>query len=153
MEELRASRVRLVEAGGRRRAALLLRAAQRRAGDDRELAGLLDEAQEELRTGLAELRELARGIHPAVLTQRGLEPALQSLVSRAPVPVEVEAPRCERLPDAVESAAYFVVARGSAGENQPRLVRGGLGAASAACPAHVNGGLVRVRMAVATTTR
>ena len=88
MEELRASRARLVEAGdaARRRLerdlhdgaqsrlvalALLLRTARRRAGEDAELAGLLDSAQEELGTSLGELRELARGIHPAVLTERG----------------------------------------------------------------------------------
>jgi signal transduction histidine kinase len=125
MEELRASRARLVEAGdaARRRLerdlhdgaqsrlvalALLLRSARRRAGEDAELAALLDRAQEELRTSLAELRELARGIHPAVLTERGLAPALQSLVARAPVPVTVEA-CAARLPGPVESAAYFVV--------------------------------------------
>ena len=124
-EELRASRARLVEAGdaARRRLerdlhdgaqsrlvalALLLRSARRRVTDDEQLASLLDRAQEELGTSLAELRELARGIHPAVLTERGLEPALQSLVARAPVPVAVEA-RNERLPAPVESAAYFVV--------------------------------------------
>jgi signal transduction histidine kinase len=125
MEELRASRARLVEAGDaeRRRLerdlhdgaqsrlvalALLLRTARRRVTDDEQLAGLLDNAQDELRTSLAELRELARGIHPAVLTERGLEPALHSLVARAPVPVTVEA--CDdRLPAPVESAAYFVV--------------------------------------------
>ena len=126
MEELRASRARLVEAGDAARRklerdlhdgaqsrlvalALLLRSARRRAGDDEQLAALLDRAEEELRTSLAELRELARGIHPAVLTERGLEPAIRSLVSRAPVPVTVEAPAEERLPGPVESAAYFVV--------------------------------------------
>jgi signal transduction histidine kinase len=127
VEELRASRARIVEAGDaeRRRLerdlhdgaqarlvalALLLRSARLRAGDDDEqLAGLLDRAEEELGTSLAELRELARGIHPAVLTDRGLEPALQALVARAPVPVEVEAELPEPLPGAVESAAYFVV--------------------------------------------
>ena len=125
MEELRASRARLVEAGdaARRRLerdlhdgaqsrlvalALTLRAARGRVKDDAQLAELLDSAQEELRTSLAELRELARGIHPAVLTERGLEPALQSLVARAPVPVTVEASGA-RLPGPVESAAYFVV--------------------------------------------
>ena len=126
MEELRASRARLVEAGDAARQrlerdlhdgaqsrlvalSLLLRTARGRAGEDQELASLLDTAQDELRTSLAELRELARGIHPAVLTERGLEPALQSLVTRAPVPVTVEAGGSERLPGAVESAAYFVV--------------------------------------------
>jgi signal transduction histidine kinase len=126
MEELRASRARLVEAGdaARRRLerdlhdgaqsrlvalALLLRSARTRAGEDRDLAELLDQAQVELRTSLSELRELARGIHPAVLSERGLEPALQSLVSRAPVPVTVVTDGDERLPQPVENAAYFVV--------------------------------------------
>jgi signal transduction histidine kinase len=126
MEELRASRARLVEAGdaARRRLerdlhdgaqarlvalALLLRTARGRVQEDAQLASLLDRAQEELRTSLGELRELARGIHPAVLTERGLEPALRSLVARAPVPVTVEATAAARLPAPVESAAYFVV--------------------------------------------
>jgi signal transduction histidine kinase len=126
MEELRASRARLVTAGDAARRklerdlhdgaqarlvalALLLRTARIRAPGDSELAGLLDRAQDELRLSLAELRELARGIHPAVLSERGLEPALQSLVARAPVPVTVEANSTERLPGPVESAAYFVV--------------------------------------------
>jgi signal transduction histidine kinase len=126
LEELRASRARLVEAGDaeRRRLerdlhdgaqsrlvglALLLRTARARAVEDRELATLLDQAQEELRTSLAELRELARGIHPAILTERGLAPALDGLVSRVPVPVTLEADSEERLPEPVESAAYFVV--------------------------------------------
>jgi signal transduction histidine kinase len=69
---------------------------------------MLDRAQSELRTGLAELRELARGIHPAVLIDRGLEPAITALASRSPVPVTAEADE-ERLPPPVEIAAYFVV--------------------------------------------
>jgi signal transduction histidine kinase len=126
LEELRASRARLVQAGDaeRRRLerdlhdgaqsrlvglALLLRTARTRASADDELAGLLDRAQEELKTSLAELRELARGIHPAVLTERGLEPALQALAGRAPVPVIVEADGRERLPSSVECATYYVV--------------------------------------------
>jgi signal transduction histidine kinase len=126
LAELRASRARLVHAGdaARRRLerdlhdgaqarlvglALLLRTARMRAADDPELAGLLDRAQEDLQTSLAELRELARGIHPAVLTDRGLEPALEALVSRVPVPVTVQAGVAGRLPAPVESAAYFVV--------------------------------------------
>ena len=94
--------------------ALTLRAARKRAGGDEELAGLLDQAQEELQTSLAELRELARGIHPAVLTERGLEAAVQTLVARAPVPVTVETGGTGRLPPRVESAAYFVVSEGLA---------------------------------------
>jgi signal transduction histidine kinase len=131
MEELRASRARLVQAGDAARRklerdlhdgaqsrlvalALTLRSARNRADADPELAGLLDEAQGELRKSLAELRELARGIHPAVLTERGLEAAVQTLVSRAPVPVTVEAQGTGRLPAPVESAAYFVVSEGLA---------------------------------------
>jgi len=126
LEELRASRARLVEAGDaeRRRLerdlhdgaqsrlvglALMLRTARTRAAEDRELATLLDRAQEELQTSLTELRELARGIHPAILTERGLTPALDGLVSRVPVPVTLQAETEERLPGPVESAAYFVV--------------------------------------------
>jgi signal transduction histidine kinase len=126
LEELRASRARIVEAADaeRRRLerdlhdgaqsrlvgiALLLRTARTRAAADDQLAGLLDRAQEELQTSLAELRELARGIHPAVLTERGLGPALDALASRAPLPVTVESDHDERLPDPVKTAAYFVV--------------------------------------------
>ena len=124
--ELRASRARIVEAGDseRRRLerdlhdgaqsrlvalSLLLRTARTRATEDRELAAMLEQAHDELQTSLAELRELARGIHPAILTERGLTPALDGLVSRVPVPVTVEADTDERLPGPVESAAYFVV--------------------------------------------
>jgi signal transduction histidine kinase len=63
----------------------------------------------ELRTGLSELRDLAQGLHPAVLTDRGLEHALMALAQRATVPVELKATLPERLPLAVESAAYFTV--------------------------------------------
>jgi signal transduction histidine kinase len=130
MEELKASRARLVQAGdlARRKLerdlhdgaqsrlvalALTLRMARKRATDP-EQAELLDRAQEELKTSLAELRELARGIHPAVLTERGLEAAVQTLVQRAPVPVTVDAECAGRLPEPVESAAYFVVSEGLA---------------------------------------
>ena len=63
----------------------------------------------ELRTGLAELRDLAHGLHPAVLTDRGLDHALEALARRAPVPVELTVSLPGRLPPAVESAAYFTV--------------------------------------------
>jgi signal transduction histidine kinase len=128
LEELRASRARLVEAGdaARRRlerdlhdgaqsrlvaVSLLLRSARSRA-DDEEQAELLDRAMEELSQSLVELRDLANGIHPAVLTERGLGPALEALVRRTPLPVHVEAAVGERLPPPVESAAYFVVSEG-----------------------------------------
>jgi signal transduction histidine kinase len=71
---------------------------------------LLESAGQELDSALAELRELARGIHPAVLTDRGLGTALETLASRAPVPVELAELPDGRLPEAVELAAYFVVA-------------------------------------------
>lgn len=71
---------------------------------------LLDGARTEARAALDDLRELARGIHPAVLTDRGLGPALEALAERALVPVEVAELPDERLPPAVEAAAYFVVA-------------------------------------------
>jgi signal transduction histidine kinase len=67
-------------------------------------------ALEELSVGLEELRELARGIHPAILTDRGLGPAVDSLVTRSPVPVDVVEVPDERLPPEVEAAAYYVVA-------------------------------------------
>ena len=70
----------------------------RRCSDaDPEAVVLLERARAELSTGLAELRELARGIHPEVLTERGLEPALRSLAARAPAPVELAADADERL--------------------------------------------------------
>jgi signal transduction histidine kinase len=90
--------------------ALKLRLARTRL-DDREAAGaILSDAAEELDGALEELRELARGIHPAVLSDRGLDAALEALAHRSPVPVELEATPGVRLPEAVELAAYFVVA-------------------------------------------
>jgi signal transduction histidine kinase len=124
-EQLAASRARIVEAGDaeRRRLernlhdgaqqrlvslSLLLRLAARRVADDPEASAQLARAGEELTQALQELRELARGIHPAVLTERGLAPALQALAARAPLPVELELPE-ERLPPPVEAAAYYLV--------------------------------------------
>ena len=71
---------------------------------------LLDAASAELDAALEELRELARGIHPAVLSDRGLDAALETLARRAPLPVELNREPGERLPEAIELAAYFVVA-------------------------------------------
>ena len=125
IEELRASRARIVEAGDteRRRLerdlhdgaqarlvalAMKLRLARRRAEGD--VAALLDESSADLQESLDELRELARGIHPAVLTDRGLAAALRSLADRAPLPVEIAGDPPEELPPAVATALYFVVA-------------------------------------------
>jgi signal transduction histidine kinase len=71
---------------------------------------LLQSAREELTEALGELRELARGIHPAVLTERGLPYALQALAERAPVEVELDLQLDRRPPAALEAAAYYVVA-------------------------------------------
>jgi signal transduction histidine kinase len=87
-----------------------LRLAHARLAADPDAAeALLDGANAELSVAIDELRELARGIHPAVLTERGLGPALASLAERAPLPVELEHAEDERLPRSVEAAAYFVV--------------------------------------------
>ena len=90
--------------------ALNLRMAEQRvdAGDP-GAAELVRQAGEEAQLALKELRDLARGIHPAILTNRGLPAALEDLASRATVPVDVVATPDERLPDPVEAAAYFVV--------------------------------------------
>jgi signal transduction histidine kinase len=79
-------------------------------GDGRAAIAMLDAARDELARALEELRELARGIHPAVLTDRGLEAALEALAERAPLPVSLDEMPAERLPAPVEAAAYFVVA-------------------------------------------
>jgi signal transduction histidine kinase len=89
--------------------ALELRLLRRRVGDP-ELEALVDELGERLNLALNELRELARGIHPAILTARGLAPAIGALADRVPLPVDVEVAVDERYPPAVEAAAYFLVA-------------------------------------------
>jgi signal transduction histidine kinase len=88
---------------------MTLRLARGQVEDGSRAAALLDASIAELKLSLDELRELARGIHPAVLSERGLEPALRSLAARAPVPVELVGRPAGRLPAAVETAAYFVV--------------------------------------------
>jgi signal transduction histidine kinase len=128
VEELRASRARIVEAGyaERRRVerdlhdgaqqhlvalAMSLRLVRGRIDSDPQgAAELLDEAMAELGEATRELRELARGIHPAMLTDRGLEAALGGLADRSPVPVEIVETPERRLPAPVESTTYFVIA-------------------------------------------
>ncbi|MFE6405474.1 sensor histidine kinase [Streptomyces sp. NPDC057837] len=70
---------------------------------------MVDEAHGEVKTALQELRDLARGIHPAVLTDRGLDAALSSVASRCTVPVQVEVDLAERPAPAIEGIAYFTV--------------------------------------------
>ena len=127
LEDLRSSRARLVETadaerrrlernlhdGAQQRLVALsmsLALAQRRFADDKATCELLEQTRSELAGALAELRELARGIHPAVLTERGLGPALDALAGRAHVPVDVRELPGERLPAGVEAAAYYLVA-------------------------------------------
>jgi signal transduction histidine kinase len=78
--------------------------------DPQSARALLDEAHADAKQAMIELRNLARGIHPAVLSDRGLDAALSSLAGRAPVPVSVEVRVSERPPPAIETTAYFVVA-------------------------------------------
>jgi signal transduction histidine kinase len=85
-------------------------AESRLASDPSSAAKLIAHAREEVQLAIKELRELARGIHPAVLSDRGLEAALQALAARCPVPVEVTGVPSVRLPRPVEAAAYFVTA-------------------------------------------
>jgi signal transduction histidine kinase len=125
-EQLAASRARIVQAGDaeRRRIernlhdgaqqrlvalSLSLRVAESTLAGDPRTETLLAQLSEELQLTLQELRELARGIHPAVLSERGLDAALEALAGRSAVPVELELPGV-RLPAPVEATAYYLVA-------------------------------------------
>jgi signal transduction histidine kinase len=91
--------------------ALTLGLAEARIGSDPEgAAKLIAQAREEAQLAVKELRELASGIHPALLTERGLGAALEVLASRAPVPVTVSGVPTVRLPAEVEAAAYYTTA-------------------------------------------
>jgi signal transduction histidine kinase len=128
LEELKASRTRIVEAGDttRRRLErnlhdgaqqrllalsydLRLAQAEARAGHDDALVAVLDAAGGETASALEELRELAQGIHPAILSEAGLAPALMTLAEQAPLPVELEDVAAERLTPAVETTAFVTV--------------------------------------------
>ena len=125
--QLNASRARILEAGmaERRRLernlhdgaqqrlvslAVQLRVLEKRVEDPALARTLIGAASQELEQALGELRELARGLHPAVLADRGLAPALETLASRSPLPVLVEGVPEDRLGMALEAAVYFVVA-------------------------------------------
>ena len=86
-----------------------LRLLRTRLAPGSEAERLLATAQDELAASLQELRELARGIHPAVLSEHGLRGALESLALRAPMPVELDVQLEHRPPAAVEVAAYYLV--------------------------------------------
>jgi 2TM domain len=83
--------------------------AKRRMAKGEDAADLVAAADAELQAAIVELRDLARGIHPAVLTDRGLAPALRDVANRATVPVELGALPDDRLAGPVEAAAYFTV--------------------------------------------
>ncbi|MGH9088424.1 MAG: sensor histidine kinase [Acidimicrobiales bacterium] len=88
----------------------LSRARERFDADPARARQLLESAHEEAKAALVELRNLARGVHPAVLAERGLDAALASVVARCPLPVSLSVDIMDRPPPTVESAAYFVVA-------------------------------------------
>jgi signal transduction histidine kinase len=127
LEELRGSRARIVEAGQKERQrlernlhdgaqqrlvalSLELRLLEERLADDPETRRRLDLARREVGASLQELRELAHGLHPAVVSGHGLAVALESLAARTPVPVRLTVAADERLPEALEIAAYYLVA-------------------------------------------
>jgi PAS domain S-box-containing protein len=122
--ELRASRARLVEVadaerkriqrnlhdGAQQRITSVLLTLGRLRAQSSEPVALLDRAIDELAAGLEEIRTLASGLHPALLSERGLAAAIEALALAVPMPIELEALPDRRLPDPVEVAAYFVVA-------------------------------------------
>ena len=122
--DLRASRARLVEVadaerrriernlhdGAQQRLTAVLLNLGRLRESGRELDGLLEGAIDELSAGLQEIRELASGLHPSVLSERGLESALRAVALGAPVPVELDTQVGRPLREQVEAAAYYVVA-------------------------------------------
>ena len=128
VEDLRDARERIIEAADEERrrierdlhdgaqqrmvaVALTLGLAQAKLERDPATAAtLIAQAREEAQLAVKELRELARGIHPALLSDRGLGPALEALAARAPVPVEISGVPEAQLPREVEAAAYFCTA-------------------------------------------
>jgi PAS domain S-box-containing protein len=148
IEELRNARLRIIEAGDTARRklerdlhdgaqqrlvalSLLLRMIRSRLPHEDETAELVERATAELAEATAELRELARGLHPAILTDKGLSAAVAGLADRAPLPVELEYHLAERLPSVVEAAAYYVVAE--ALTNVARYADAGYARVSIAC--------------------
>jgi signal transduction histidine kinase len=84
-------------------------AKEKLASDPEAARRLVESSHEEAKRVLTELRELVRGIHPAVLSDRGLDAAISAVAGRSPVPVTVDVRLGERLPEAVDPTAYFVV--------------------------------------------
>jgi signal transduction histidine kinase len=127
LEELKGSRVRVIEAGQKERRrlernlhdgaqqrlialSLELSRLERTLGGEPDAQTRLEEARREIALSLEELRDVARGIHPAVLSGHGLGVALESVAARAPLPVRLTVDLDGRLPERIEEAAYYVVA-------------------------------------------
>lgn len=153
--EVRASRSRIIDAGDRELQrvernlhdgaqqrlvglALMFRLASRRAAGDPELTVLLDDAARELSDAIAELRELTRGIHPAIVDDAGLRGALEALAERPGLPVELEVDVPVSLPEVVEVAAYYLVAEALTNANKHA------NAAHVAVHARTRGGVLRL---------
>jgi signal transduction histidine kinase len=126
LEELRGSRARIVDAGQTERKrlernlhdgaqqrlialSLELSVLEERLEGDPDARTRLDQARREIATSLEELRDVARGIHPAVVTGHGLAVALEQLAARAPVPVRLKVEVAGRLPERLEVAAFYLV--------------------------------------------
>jgi signal transduction histidine kinase len=160
LERVRESRARLVAAGDEQRRrierdlhdgaqqrlvalAIELRTARRRLGAqiDPELEQVLEDAVGQLQQAVDELRELARGVHPALLTEAGLAAALESLASRTPLRVRLGSLPAGRLPAEIEAAAYFVACEALA--NAVKHAR----ADSVKISAELNGGMLTLQIA------
>jgi PAS domain S-box-containing protein len=153
--ELRASRARLVEVadaerkriqrnlhdGAQQRLTSALLCLGRVRASSGEHDAMLERAIDELSTGLEEIRRLASGLHPAILSERGLTAALESLALRSPVPVELDAALGRELPEQVEAAAYYVVAEALANVHKHAEAR------SVAVRAATRDGLLEVSIA------
>jgi signal transduction histidine kinase len=124
--ELTGSRARVIDAGQKERQrlernlhdgaqqrlialSLQLSLLEQKVSEQPEVRTELDQARREIALSLEELRDVARGIHPAVLTGHGLKVALESLAARAPFPVRLTVDLDQRLPERIEVAAYYVV--------------------------------------------
>jgi PAS domain S-box-containing protein len=153
--ELRSSRQRLVETADRERrriernlhdgaqqnlvaiALLLRRARAQLESGGSEAVALLERAEREFSTALSELRELAHGIHPAMLTERGLDPALRAVAERSPVPVSLLHVPAERLGEPLEACVYYTVA-----EALTNVAKHAHATTAAVCVSRTNGRIV-----------
>ena len=154
LEELRGSRQRVIEAGQRERQRLerdlhdgaqqrlialsiALSTLEERVGDDPDSKAQLDQVRREITLSLEELRAVAHGLHPAVVSGHGLAVALESLVARAPVPVRLNVDLADRVGERLEVAAYYVVC-----ESLANIGKHAQASSAAVAVARANGHLV-----------